>query len=259
MLLVLAAGTLALGLGLLLRGKPPAVAPSGARAPAIAAQTAPEPHADQESLGARPTDADAALAALRHGNRRFVSGAMQHPRMDADVRAQLEAGQRPLATVLGCSDSRVPPEMIFDEGFGDLFVIRVAGNVVGTNVMASVEYGVEHLQTPLLVVLGHEHCGAVTAAVKHMCGELPEDSEPPEILELVQHMEPGLVHVHDDEPLDEAVHQAVDDNVRHTMRELLEVPHIARAVAEGRLTVVGAIYDLDGGEVRFLEAEPSGA
>lgn len=234
-------------------GQPAGACAPGADRPHAAAHVAPS-----NTARARPRTGPAALALLRAGNARFVHGDMDHPHSAASFRAGLEEGQHPFATIVGCSDSRVPPELIFDEGFGDLFVIRVAGNVVDTDVTASVEYGVDHLHTPLMVVLGHEGCGAVTAAVQHMRGELPEGSEPPEILALLDHIEPGLAHVAAGHPLHDTVHIAVEDNVRTAMAELLQVPDLQRAVAAGRAQVVGAIYDLHSGSVRFLDAPTGG-
>src|SRR5262245_36848791 len=110
---------------------------------------------------------DASLTLLKEGNSRFATGKSQHPHHDAERRSSTVAqGQEPFATVLGCSDSREPVELIFDRGVGDLFVVRVAGNVAGTSELASMEYGVGHLNTPLLIVMGHTKCGGVAAAVK---------------------------------------------------------------------------------------------
>src|SRR5262245_20646613 len=110
---------------------------------------------------------DASLTLLKEGNSRFATGKSQHPHHDAERRSSTVAqGQEPFATVLGCSDSREPVELIFDRGVGDLFVVRVAGNIVGTSELASLEYGIGHLHPPVLVVMGHTRCGAVTAAVK---------------------------------------------------------------------------------------------
>src|SRR6185503_16856953 len=110
--------------------------------------------------------ADSALAELKSGNAHHVEHRYQHPHATVDRRRQLASGQNPHAEILSCSDSRVPPELIFDVGLGDLFVVRVAGNVVANTELGSLEYGAEHLHIPLLVVLGHQHCGAVTAAVE---------------------------------------------------------------------------------------------
>ncbi len=199
---------------------------------------------------AAPTTATAALATLLAGNQRFVDGTPRHPHELQSFRMGLSGAQHPFATILSCSDSRVPPELLFDEGFGDLFVVRVAGNIVDTDVTGSIEYAVSHLHTPLLVVMGHEDCGAVTAALKHFRGEL--GAEPPEILALLGHIEPGLDHVSATASLADQVPVAVEDNVHHSVHELLAVPFIRRAVASGHLRVVGTVYDLDTGLVRVL-------
>ena len=112
-----------------------------------------------------PKTAAEALEQLKAGNRRFTDGELRRDHTGADRREQLVAGQQPFATILGCSDSRVPVEIVFDQDFGNLFVVRVAGNVVADVVLGSIDYAVRHLKTPLLVVLGHEHCGAVAAAL----------------------------------------------------------------------------------------------
>jgi len=115
-----------------------------------------------ETTGVSPKEAHDRLA---QGNARYVAGKAKHPRQDAATRKHLTSGQQPFATVLSCSDSRVPPELVFDQGIGDLFVVRVAGNIGGEDDLGSIEYAVEHLHTSLIVVMGHEKCGAVTAAL----------------------------------------------------------------------------------------------
>src|SRR3954451_4698797 len=114
----------------------------------------------------RPATADEALARLMAGNDRFVGGEARFPTVQKEILANLARAQRPYATILGCSDSRVPPELLFDAGFGELFVIRVAGNVLSADVAGSLQYAGVHLKTPLFLVLGHEGCGAVSAAVE---------------------------------------------------------------------------------------------
>ena len=138
-------------------------------------------------------EAERALARLLEGNHRFLSGRSEHDYQSATWREQLVATQKPFATILGCADSRIPPELIFDQGFGDLFVIRVAGNVLGDDVIGSLEYAVHHVKTPLIVVLGHEGYGAVTAAVQAM---LRMHGEPHYIEALIGMIEPGLVDLY---------------------------------------------------------------
>ena len=144
------------------------------------------------SRAARPKDAAAALVQLKQGNTRFVSGKLRHAHEAASWRKHLKVGQQPFATILACSDSRVPPELVFDQGFGDLFVIRVAGNIVAVDVLGSLQYAILHLKTPLIVVMGHEGCGAVTAAVDALEGG---GTEPRFIAALVAAIEPGLAHL----------------------------------------------------------------
>src|SRR5262245_48831039 len=136
-----------------------------------------------------PKDPSEALARLKAGNARFADGKTRHAHESADWRKHLVGEQKPFATVLGCSDSRVPPELVFDQGFGDLFIVRVAGNVVAADVVASLAYAALHLGTWLLVVMGHTGCGAVTAALD---AKLKKVKEPERIEILLKLIEPGL-------------------------------------------------------------------
>ncbi|MGE5815376.1 MAG: carbonic anhydrase, partial [Acidobacteriota bacterium] len=126
------------------------------------------------TVTAPPCTADEALARLMAGNDRFVRGEARFPTVQKEILADLARAQHPYATILGCSDSRVPPELIFDAGFGELFIVRVAGNVVSPEVMGTLQYAGMHLRTPLFVVLGHENCGAVAAALAAMKGGAQE-------------------------------------------------------------------------------------
>ncbi len=198
-----------------------------------------------------------ALAMLQEGNARFARGAELHPHTDALRRHELaQQGQHPYATIVGCSDSRVPVEIIFDQGLGDLFVIRIAGNVIATDEAGSVEYTVEHLHTPLIVVLGHTDCGAVTAVVKgsHLLGNVPR---------LVEHIRPAVELVrsrHPDLSDEKLVPLAVEQNVLHSMEDLLvhsEVIH--DALMADRVKVVGAVYDIHTAKVRWLGPHPEQA
>src|SRR4030095_11286996 len=140
--------------------------------------------------------ADEALSRLREGNERFVRGEARFPTVQKEILAALARGQQPYATVLGCSDSRVPPELVFDAGFGELFIVRVAGNVVSPEVMGTLQYAGVHLRTPLFVVLGHEGCGAVQAALAAKAGA----GERSRIALLLQNIVPGLTGIDSDEP-----------------------------------------------------------
>jgi carbonic anhydrase len=196
-----------------------------------------------------PRNVDEALARLKAGNRRFMEDKSLHDRQKSSWRSLLVETQKPFATILGCSDSRVPPELIFDVGFGELFTIRVAGNVIAEDVIGSLQYAVRHLQTQLIVVLGHEKCGAVSATVEEM---INKPTEPEHIGSLIQLIKPGLTEI--DMALDKEtlVSTAVEANVRWSLQQLTALPAAARAMREGRVTHMGAIYELTTGHVRFL-------
>ena len=193
--------------------------------------------------------ADEALQRLKDGNARFVAGTATFPTVQKEVLANLVKGQRPYATILSCSDSRVPTELIFDAGFGELFVIRVAGNVLSPEIAGSLQYAGRHLHTPLFVVLGHTHCGAVTAAIdSRLCGTR-QDSR---IQLLVERILPGLEDLDPELTPEAMLAQAVEANVRWTMRQIFETPEGRERQAEGRVKLVGAIYEIETGVVRFL-------
>src|SRR6187399_2136946 len=134
---------------------------------------------------------DEALARLREGNERFIRGEARFPTIQKEILAELAKGQQPYATILGCSDSRVPPELVFDAGFGELFIVRVAGNVISAEVMGTLQYAGVHLRTPLFVVLGHEGCGAVEAALS---ARQPGADHPERIARLLDNIVPGLAN-----------------------------------------------------------------
>jgi carbonic anhydrase len=193
--------------------------------------------------------AQEALARLIAGNDRFVRGEARFPTVQKELLADMAKGQRPYATILGCSDSRVPPELVFDAGFGELFIIRVAGNVISAEIMGTVQYAGLHLQTPLFVVLGHEGCGAVEAAL----GVAHEgDDHPDRIARLLENILPALEGIDPTLPEDAQMRLAVEANVRWSMRQLLETQEAQARLKEGRVTLVGAIYELETGRVRFL-------
>lgn len=186
-----------------------------------------------------------ALELLLAGNARFVAGRPRHDHESLRRRAMLAGGQHPFAVVLGCADSRVPPELIFDAGLGDLFVIRVAGNVAGTDEAGSIEYAIAHLETKLVLVLGHEGCGAITAAIDHAEGEARE------LTQLLASIGPGLSGVDASLPREERIHQGVEANVRAQLRLMNAI-----ADREGRqraVSFVGAVYELETGQVRILQ------
>ncbi|MCM2369757.1 carbonic anhydrase [Aporhodopirellula aestuarii] len=193
------------------------------------------------------TDAETAIKRLSEGNSRFIAGESNHPHENYSWRSQLENEQHPWAVLLSCSDSRVPPELIFDQGFGDLFIVRVAGNIVDTDVVASIEYAVDYLDTKLVVVMGHTHCGAVSAAVD---SERHEAHEPAEITSLVRRIQPAVSFV-DGEDRGETIHRAVHKNVELSVSRLKEVADLERAIEQNGVKIVGAIYDMHTGVVTF--------
>lgn len=213
---------------------------------AAGAASAVDPPPAPEPFPATPA---AALDRLRAGNRRFAAGTTRHAHEGAAWRRQLVGEQRPFATVLGCSDSRVPVELVFDQGFGDVFVVRVAGNVIAADVVGSVAYAGLHLRTPLFVVLGHAGCGAVTAAVD---AKLKKAKEPEAIEALVRLIDPGLAGLDLSLPPAALLDAAVEANVRWSVRQLASLPAARRAVERHQCEIVGAVYDLRTGQVRVL-------
>ena len=193
--------------------------------------------------------ADQALERLVEGNARFVDGKARFPTVQKEVLADLAKAQRPYATILGCSDSRVPPELVFDAGFGELFIIRVAGNVISPEVMGTLQYAAVHLRTPLFVVLGHEGCGAVKAA---LAAKFDGAQERRHIAALLDNITPGLVDVDPVQTPEAQMQQAVEANVRWSMHQVLETPEGKAAAANGAIKLVGAIYELHTGRVRLL-------
>jgi carbonic anhydrase len=188
--------------------------------------------------------AESALAELTAGNAHHVAHRYQHPHETLERQRELASGQSPHAEIMSCADSRVPPELIFDQGLVDLFIIRVAGNVVSDTELGSLEYGAEHLHVPLLVVLGHQHCGAVTAAVEG--GEAEGH-----IAALVNLLRPAVEKTQG-MPGDH-VENAVKANVEMVVKQLRSsTPVLAKLVSEGKLKVVGAVYSLDTGKVTWL-------
>lgn len=195
--------------------------------------------------------ADQALRRLIEGNGRFLRGEARVPGVPHETVAELARGQHPFATILGCADSRVPPEWIFDAGLGELFVVRVAGNVLSPEVAGSLQYAGAHLGTPLLVVLGHEGCGAIQAALETRDKGVRQHSR---IQLLVDGILPALAGVDPALPPPARMARAVESNVRWTVRTIQESAEGRARAAEGRMRCVGAIYEIETGRVRFLEA-----
>lgn len=223
---------------------------------------------------------DKALEYLKAGNARFVEGKATHPHQDVETRHTVAKGQAPFAIVLTCADSRLSPEVIFDQGLGDLFVLRVAGNIAEPGSMASVEYAVEHLGARLLIVLGHERCGAVKAAVDSakapavhthghsFSGHKQADKHghsghaakpaahaahaaPTSLLPaLIAQIAPSVKQTAK-QPGDK-VSNAVSQNVINTVNKVSTTQPLKKFIAEGKLTVVGSVYDLDSGVVKNI-------
>lgn len=188
------------------------------------------------------------LERLIEGNKRFNNGKPLHPDQTLERIRNLKIGQHPFAVVLSCSDSRVPPELIFDQGLGDIFSIRTAGNVIGDYELGSIEYAVEHLHCNLIVVLGHENCGAIDAYI-HSGKEKHHDH----IQLLIDHIadEPEEKDIPDS--LKHDINYAVNANIKHGVNFLKNSEPILKGLhQDGKVNVVGAIYDLDSGIVSFL-------
>ncbi len=192
--------------------------------------------------------AEQGLQRLIAGNQRFMRGQANFPTVCKETLADLARAQKPFATILGCSDSRVPPELIFDANFGELFIVRVAGNVISPEVMGSLQYAGAHLLTPLFAVLGHAGCGAVKAALEYKLNGVQLRSR---IQILVNNILPGLPEFDVQSSQEEKLASAIEANVRWSMHQLLETPEGQNGLKMG-VKLVGAVYDITTGQVRFL-------
>ncbi|AYV31903.1 Carbonic anhydrase 2 [Streptomyces sp. ADI95-16] len=196
-----------------------------------------------------PTPADA-FEMLLSGNLRFVAGSPEHPNQDAARRTETAPAQQPFAVMFGCSDSRLAAEIIFDQGLGDLFVVRTAGHVVGAEVLGSIEYGVSVLDCPLVVVLGHDSCGAIAAATAAADGgQVPAGF----VRDVVERVTPSVLAARaaGRDSADEILHQ----HIRHTVDLMLERSRVlAERVASGRLAVAGLSYRLADGSAQLVAA-----
>ncbi|MFD3723045.1 carbonic anhydrase [Streptomyces sp. NPDC058674] len=189
-----------------------------------------------------------AFELLMAGNQRFVSGTAEHPNQDAARRTETAPSQQPFAVLFGCSDSRLAAEIIFDRGLGDLFVVRTAGHVAGTEVLGSIEFGVSVLNAPLVVVLGHDSCGAVAAA----CSAL-EDGQTPGgfVRDVVERVTPSVLAAR--AAGRETAEEILAEHIEHTVDLLLERSRVlAERVADGRLAVVGLSYRLADGSAQLV-------
>jgi carbonic anhydrase len=189
-----------------------------------------------------------ALTRLIDGNKRFMAGEPAKKDMGENRRQELTKGQQPFATVISCSDSRVPPEIIFGQGLGDIFVVRVAGNVVGPISLGSIEYGVEHLHTPLLLILGHESCGAVKAALdtkgkpEGNIGAILKKIMPAVNTARKAKKDPG-----------ETLNIAIQENVKNTYKDIMKSKIVRGLVNEGKLKVIGGEYHLGTGKFELID------
>jgi len=203
------------------------------------------------------TDPVEALERLRAGNARFVANEPSREFSDVE-RARLASGQEPFAVILGCSDSRVPTEVVFDQGLGDLFVIRVAGNIVAPSQVGSIEFAAQKFATRLVVVLGHTHCGAVEATIDEL--QQPAEKQSRNIAAIVGRIQPSVMDLlerGDVTDRDDLMRRAVRENVRYSTNALRHGSEIIEElIGKGELLIVGAEYSLDTGVVEFFDGMP---
>jgi carbonic anhydrase len=198
-------------------------------------------HSDQP--GVAPAEA---ISKLKEGNGRYTSGTLQHPGQTSERRTELAKTQYPFAAIVSCSDSRVPPEIVFDQGLGDLFIVRVAGNVINDEGLGSIEYSVDHLGARLILVLGHQSCGAVKAARETIAAK---GKAPGHIESLVTAIKPAVEATAKDD-----LETTVKANVKNVVQALRSSTPILKAkVDSGEVKVIGGYYSLDTGAVTFLD------
>jgi carbonic anhydrase len=214
---------------------------------AIAALSIATTRAVIAAVHAPTISAEQALKLLLEGNQRFVAGKLEHPNQTPARRAEVAKGQHPFAAVLACSDSRTPPEIIFDRGLGDIFTVRVAGNVADRVVIESLDYSVKHLGVRVVMVLGHRRCGAVIAAVEG------HEEEGKDVGPMLKELDPAVAATKG-MPGD-PVENAVRANVRLVMLNLATSSELRAMVISGELKIVGGIYDLDTGTIEMLRAK----
>jgi carbonic anhydrase len=199
--------------------------------------------AHSEQLGLAPAEA---ISKLKEGNGRYTSGSLQHPSQTTERRTELAKNQHPFAIILSCSDSRVPPEIVFDQGLGDLFIVRVAGNVINDEGLGSIEYAVDHLGSRLILVLGHQSCGAVKAAKETIAAK---GKAPGHIQSLVTAIKPAVEATAKDD-----LEATIKANVKNVVQVLSSSTPILKAkVDSGKIQVIGGYYSLDTGAVTFLD------
>ena len=185
------------------------------------------------------TDGEKGLQALVEGNQRFSTNHAQHPHQTHQQLVELRKEQHPFAAVLACSDSRITPELIFDQGLGDIFDVRVAGNIADEAVLGSLEYTVDHLHVQIILVMGHQNCGAIEAAMAH---EHPHN----DVNYIIHSLAPALHHAHG------SLEEASKTNVQQVLHRLDHTPTLSKKIATGELKLVGGYYHLDTGQVELL-------
>lgn len=215
--------------------------------------SSPSPHTQGSSSAGRPDSPRAAFAQLMDGNRRWVDGKLLHPNRDPDRRQFVAEEQDPYGVILSCIDSRVPPELLFDTGLGDLFVMRTGGQVVGPVVTGSVEYGPMTSGTPLIVVLGHQRCGAIKAAYKALQDNKPL---PGNLQAIAEALRPAYEETQKTKHAD-PVDAMIRIHIKQTSAGLRSNADLAPLVKKGDLAVVSAYYSLDTGRVEVLTGAPS--
>jgi carbonic anhydrase len=238
----------------------PTIAPVSKKVGDHAAEAHPSAVGEAAEKLVQKPNPDAVLQMLKSGNERFFTGKATHPQTDAArlaLAGREDQGKYAYATVITCSDSRVPVELIFDAGVMDIFVIRVAGNVCDTDEIGSIEYGLAHVNTPVLVVLGHTQCGAVTAVTRAIQGHghKLERNIPP----LVDNIIPAVkraIEQHKDVHGEEIIPYAIKENVWQGVEDLfMKSPAVRNIVKEGKAKVVGAIYDVGTGKIEWLDTQ----
>lgn len=189
-----------------------------------------------------------ALERLIQGNQRFSSDKMKHPNRTGMRREAVKITQKPFAIVLGCSDSRVPPEIIFDQGLGDLFIIRVAGNVIDAVGIDSIEFAANHLGSSIVLVLGHENCGAVSAVISHQASDIPTVAK---LIEPAVEQTRNLKGDH--------LFNAITANISQVVEQIEQTPMLIRLIEQKKLKIVGGYYHLETGKVDFLDTHRTAA
>jgi carbonic anhydrase len=218
-----------------------------ASAPTVTVTVPETPDYPPESSRPLITDPQVALDMLMAGNQRFVSAQMETPRQDPEHRLKVSKGQQPFATILTCSDSRLPPEVLFDQGLGDLFVARVAGNIVDPALLGSVEYAVGHLGTPLIVVIGHEKCGAVEATL----GSIQHHETPHgDVAALVTAITPAVA-VAEQRPGD-LLDNTIRANAQQSLEQIKKSHELEGPLGSGTVKAIAAYYSIDDGRISLI-------